>query len=177
MKIQLSLLNYLPQVKRHQQGFTLLELLVSMVIIGVLSAVALPTFLNQVGKARETEMKNTIGSMNRTQQAYHFEREAFAPNLTTLGVQMQLGDYLDSVGIASPTSNLAYVLPSNTDAAADAVRLYGGGVKFAAGVYNTVSCQTKARITGTTVALTASDVNPTAITCTTVSGPAVTTLD
>lgn len=177
MKVLLFLLNEIPPIKGRQQGFTLLELLIVIIIIGILSAVSLPAFLRQIGKARETEMKNTVGAINRTQQAYHFEKEAFAANLVELGVTIQFGDYLDGAGVTSPSSDLVYVLPSNTDAIDDRVRLYGGGVKYVGGSYTTVSCQTKEVITGATVALATSDVNPTAVACTTASGPAVTTLD
>jgi type IV pilus assembly protein PilA len=68
----------------NPEGFTLIELLVTIVIVGVLSTVALPSFLNQVGKARGTEAKSNIGSINRSQQAYRFENNTFASTLTSL---------------------------------------------------------------------------------------------
>ena len=40
-----------------QQGFTLVELMIVIVIVGILSAVALPNFLNQTSKAKATEAK------------------------------------------------------------------------------------------------------------------------
>jgi type IV pilus assembly protein PilA len=64
-------------LKNRTKGFTLIELLVVVIVIGVLSAVALPTLVNQVGKARETEAKATLGVMSRGQQAYHYEHKEF----------------------------------------------------------------------------------------------------
>ncbi|MBE9098134.1 type IV pilin protein [Vacuolonema iberomarrocanum] len=63
--------------KRKDQGFTLIELLVVIVIIGILSAIALPSFLNQANKARQTEARTYVGSVNRGQQAYYVEYARF----------------------------------------------------------------------------------------------------
>ena len=45
------------------QGFTLIELLVAIIIIGILSAIALPAFLKQVNKAKEVEAFTRIRSI------------------------------------------------------------------------------------------------------------------
>ena len=62
--------------QRGDKGFTLIELLVVIMIIGILSAIALPSFLNQASKAKEAEGKQIIGASNRAQQAYYLERGA-----------------------------------------------------------------------------------------------------
>jgi type IV pilus assembly protein PilA len=64
--------------KKGNAGFTLIELLVVIIIVGVLAAIALPSFLNQIGKARGSEAKSTLGTLNRGQQAYRLEKGAFS---------------------------------------------------------------------------------------------------
>ena len=90
------------------QGFTLIELLVVIVIIGLLAAIALPSFLNQAQKARFAEAKSYISTMSRLQQAYYLEKQIFAEDLGKIGVSASSGNYTyeivtgDVDGNASP---------------------------------------------------------------------------
>lgn len=133
-------INYLNQ-KKCREGFTLIELLVVIIILGIFTAVALPTLVGQFGKARETESKNAIGATNRAQQAFHFENQRFGTE-TELDFSITTNDYLNSLNI-TPTTNLATVAPSNTDATADNTRAFSGAVEFnsANGAYATVVCR------------------------------------
>lgn len=83
--------------KKENEGFTLIELLVVIIIIGILSAIALPSFLNQANKAKQSEAKTITGTMNRAQQTYLLEAGNFAGsdefgNLG-LGVKTQSQNY------------------------------------------------------------------------------------
>ena len=74
----------LAQSRNAPMGFTLLELLFVMIIMGVLTAIALPNFIGQVGKAREAEVKLMLGTIGRSQQAFHYERKQFADSYSAL---------------------------------------------------------------------------------------------
>ncbi|MBF2009308.1 MAG: type IV pilin-like G/H family protein [Chlorogloeopsis fritschii C42_A2020_084] len=89
------------QKKKNDEGFTLIELLVVIIIIGILSAIALPSFLNQANKAKQSEAKTYVGSMNRAQQAYYAENNEFADknNFAKLGL-----------GVNTQTANYKYVI-------------------------------------------------------------------
>ena len=134
------------KAENKEKGFTLIELLVVVIIIGVLAAVALPNLLGQVGKARESEAKTTVGAVNRAQQGYHFERQTFAPattNIETAG--NALGVVVDpeyySYTIAANGGTDAQVETSTLDGVNDGVRNYEGGIVYASDAYVTVVCQ------------------------------------
>lgn len=98
--------------KKSEKGFNLIELLVVIIIIGILSAIALPAFLNQAAKARQSEAKQTLGALNRGQQAYRLENPQFAPTiaLLALGVDTDTENYLygDSAdGVTVPAASAA----------------------------------------------------------------------
>jgi prepilin-type N-terminal cleavage/methylation domain-containing protein len=50
---------------RNQAGFTLLEILVVIIIVGVLASVAMPALFRNVERSRSTEALNTMGTIRR----------------------------------------------------------------------------------------------------------------
>lgn len=88
--------------KLSTQGFTLIELLVVIIIIGILSAIALPSFLNQANKAKQAEAKQYLAAINKAQQAYYLENDEFVDNVSEIG---KLG-----IGIRPETANYSYEL-------------------------------------------------------------------
>ncbi|MEL4898069.1 type IV pilin protein [Crocosphaera sp. Alani8] len=74
----LKILKYYRQNRRASVGFTLLELIITVLILGILATLAIPSFLSQVGRSRETEAVTSLGTINRIQVAHRYEYGEFA---------------------------------------------------------------------------------------------------
>ena len=61
----------------NKKGFTLVELVIVIVIVGILSIISAPIYRGYVEKAMLTEGKTLIGAIGRAELAYHVENEEF----------------------------------------------------------------------------------------------------
>ena len=69
-------------------GFTLIELLVVVLIIGILSAVALPQYQKAVSKSRTTEAIVTLKSIIDAEEVYYMANGAYTDDLSLLDIQV-----------------------------------------------------------------------------------------
>lgn len=70
-----------------KRGFTLLELLIVVIIIGILAGLAIPNFFRGVERARWAEAKTIIGTLRASQIRYRAQNGTYTANLTDLDAE------------------------------------------------------------------------------------------
>ena len=129
------------KIMKQRKGFTLIELMIVVAIIGILAAIAIPNFLRFQLKAKSSEGKTNLAAIRTAEQSYYSEFGIYVSatvsptdtmmNLKTDFVQADpAGDGFDQLGwrpegqvffnYAVETVNAAYTATAGADIDADA---------------------------------------------------------
>jgi prepilin-type N-terminal cleavage/methylation domain-containing protein len=92
----------LKQLTAKRNGFTLVELAVVIVIIGVLAAFGVPRFLKSVERSKAAEAFAYLTTVRAAQERYQARQGTYASDLTQLDIEMQTPKYF-SVGTCTAT--------------------------------------------------------------------------
>jgi len=88
----------------NRDGFTLIELMIVVAIIGIMASIAIPQFANMVAKAQEGVTKGNLGTLRSAMSIYYSDNEGLKPGpniavsgISTLGLLCMGGKYLQSI--------------------------------------------------------------------------------
>ena len=76
--------------RANVSGFTLLELLVVVIIVGILATVAIPSFTRAMERSRQTEATSFLDTLKTAEEAYNQENRIYTGNFADLMVEQPL---------------------------------------------------------------------------------------
>ena len=107
------------KMQQKQQGFTLIELMIVVAIIGILAAVAIPSYRDYTARAQMSEALSLLSGFKTGLAEYHQSQGAFNTKLkitqfgstisgkyvSKLELRNASGDYIDMVAIMKPAAS------------------------------------------------------------------------
>ncbi len=133
------------------RGFTLIEVLIAVVVVGVLGMVALPTFLDAIRKSRRAEAISTLATLQQAQERFRSNNATYADNdVLTSSLQVNTttasGYYTIAITAASATGYTATATGvTGTSQANDGnckvlgVQMAAGNLSYGAGATSTIN--------------------------------------
>ena len=129
-------------MKKLQKGFTLIELMIVVAIIGLLAALAIPNFIRFQARSKQSEVKANLKSLFTAERSYYQEKDAYSECIKKIGFSPERGNrYRYSVNSATDTEACNAVelradapgVTSNTDSQVNADTFkHGTGTGIAA---------------------------------------------
>jgi type IV pilus assembly protein PilE len=122
---------------KAKEGITLIELLVVIVIVGLLAAIAIPTYSNYMIRARRADAKTALEQLRAAQEMRRAEKGSYDTDLTLTALRTTwgapgatVGDYTITMPVATATTYTGTATPNKSRQIPDgALTINQDGVK------------------------------------------------
>jgi type IV pilus assembly protein PilA len=116
--------------RRRDDGFTLIELMVVVLIIAILIAIAVPTFMGVRRRAQDRAAQSNVRTALTAEKTFYTDRQAYTATAAELTAIESSLTYVDSSAALSPTGSIVYVKTFTTNVTDDTIVI---GAKSASG--------------------------------------------
>ncbi|MDD2689480.1 MAG: prepilin-type N-terminal cleavage/methylation domain-containing protein [Candidatus Omnitrophica bacterium] len=109
-----------------KKGFTLIELIIVVIVIGVLATLAVPQYLKAVERSQIGKAKHNLGIIAQAEKLYRSEKDAYV-NAGVGGLHAALGDYVEmkDIDVTNPYWEFSVIEADKETFTAKAERLGG----------------------------------------------------
>ncbi len=108
-------------MRKSMRGMTLTELMIVVVIIGILTAIAYPSYRQYAARAKRNEAKAALLQIATNQERFYLQNNTYTTDMTALGFPVagnwvtDTGSYMINVGAADPNDFAATATYQNAD--------------------------------------------------------------
>jgi type IV pilus assembly protein PilA len=95
------------KMRKIQQGFTLIELMIVVAIIGILAAVALPAYQDYTVRAKVSEVILALSAPKTTISEWYATKNSMPPSAASAGIDVTGSNYVASMAYADTSPNEA----------------------------------------------------------------------
>ena len=79
-------------MKRKMKGFTLIEVMITVVIVAILASIAYPSYIGYVSSAAETQVQGELVDLAAAQERWRAQNFQYTSTLSDLGTQLPNND-------------------------------------------------------------------------------------
>jgi type IV pilus assembly protein PilA len=121
-------------VKKFQQGFTLIELMIVVAIIGILAAIAIPSYQDFTSRSKIAEGINLVGSPKTSVAEFVLSNNRWPTLDASIGYVSPTTKYVTSIGVAGNAITVTYKVAAGVANAASTIiftaATSAGGVRW-----------------------------------------------
>jgi len=130
-------------MKRVQQGFTLIELMIVVAIVGILAAIALPAYQDYIVRSKMAEGVAAAAACKTSVAEYAATKAAYPTDITSAGCSSVATQYVTGVTVAAGVITVAMSTTTGVPAACNLVLTPVGAATAITGWTGSTTCASK----------------------------------